>query len=71
MMKDPVEESGGKDRITHHFSPFCNSLVGSEDDRGVFIGIADEGKEPVGLVTGYWGVPDFIDDDHLSFFHIA
>jgi hypothetical protein len=41
MMKDPVKESGGKDRIPHHLRPFRNSLVGSEDNGGVFIGICN------------------------------
>ncbi len=70
MVKYTVEHGGGEDRVPHHLSPVDDLLVGGKDDGAVLIGIADKGKEPVCLCSGYRGIADLIDDDELSLAYV-
>ena len=70
MLQDPVQQSSGQDRITHHLCPVCNLLVGRKDQGGSFVSVADKGKEPVGLGPGDRGIPDFITDNQLGFLQV-
>ena len=62
MVKDPVQESCGKYRVTHHLCPVHDLFVGGKDDRGGLVGVAYKGEEPVRLASGDRGITDLIDD---------
>ena len=41
VLQDPVQQCGSQDRISHHFRPVSNLLVGRKDQGGRFVGVAD------------------------------
>ena len=47
MLQDTVQQGCCEDRISHHLRPISDLLVGSKNQGGGFVGIADKGKEPV------------------------
>ena len=60
MVENPVQHGCCKYRISHHFCPVHDLLVGREDEGGGFVGITDEGKEPVGLAAGDRSISDLV-----------
>ena len=70
MVENPVQHGGCKYRISHHFCPVHDLLVGREDVGGGFVGITDEGKEPVGLAAGDRSISDLVDDEELCLLQI-
>ena len=49
VLKDPVQQGGSKNRITHHLCPISDLFVSIENQGGGFVGITDKGKESIGL----------------------
>ena len=70
MVKDTIKHGRSQDRVSHHFSPLRDLLVGREDDRSGLVGIADEGEESVGLSTRDRRISDLIYDHQLCFLQV-
>ena len=66
MLQDPVQQRSGENWIAHHLCPVSNLFVGRKDQGGCLVGIADKGKEPVGLSPGNRSISDFINQYQLS-----
>ena len=60
MVEYPVQQGCGQHWVAHHLRPVHNLLVCGKDNGGGLIGVADKGKEPVGLAPGDRGVPDLV-----------
>jgi len=70
MMEDPAQQGGSKYGVPHHLSPVYDLLVGGKDNGRGFIGVADEGEEPVGLAAGDRSISDLVDDEELGFLQV-
>ena len=42
MVGEAIEQSGGHLGIAEHFGPFAEAEIGSDDDAGVFIELAEQ-----------------------------
>ena len=70
MLQDTVQQGCCEDRISHHLRPVSDLLVGSKNQGGGFVGIADKGKEPVSLSPGDRGIPYFIHNNELGLLQV-
>jgi hypothetical protein len=48
MVKQPIEQRGGDDRVAEDLAPFGKAAVGSQDHGALFVAGVDELEEEVG-----------------------
>ena len=51
-MQEPVENSGGQDRIVEDLTPIQETLVGSDDQAGMFVAAGNQAEEEAGFNAG-------------------
>ena len=66
VMKQPVEQRGGDDRIAEDVAPFGKAAVGSEDHGALFVAGIDELEEQVGAAWGNRQIADLVDDEQRT-----
>ena len=62
VVKEPVEERGGDNRIAEDVTPFGKATIGGEDHRALFVTGVDELKEQVAAARCDGQVADLVDD---------
>ncbi len=58
MMKEPVEQCGGKNLVPQEVAPIGKPRVGSQQDRAVLVASGDQLKEMMRLPRRKLGVSD-------------
>lgn len=63
VVQEPVEDSGGDQRVTEELFPLREALIGSDNRAGPLIPPADELKKQMSLLPSDRHIADFIDHD--------
>ena len=65
-MSEPVEERGGHFGVTEDAGPFSECEVGSDDDRGAFVELADQMEPQLAAGLGKVQVAQFIQNQEVE-----
>ena len=66
MMKQPVEQCGGKNLVSQKTAPLGKTRIGGKPDGAVLIASGDQLKEMVRLCRREFGVAHLIDHQHTG-----
>lgn len=66
MVKEPIEQSGGKDLVAEQASPLGKAGIGGQNDRSMLIPRRDQFKEVASLLLRQFGVANLIDDQQTG-----
>ena len=62
MVKEAVEDGGGKNGVTEHFAPVNEALIRGQYHRPAFVASLYEPEQQRGIFPGQRQVADFIED---------
>ncbi len=65
-MGEPVEQRGGHFGVTEHGRPLAEGQVGGDQDRGLFVKLADEMEEQLAAGLGKWQIAKLIEDGEVE-----
>jgi hypothetical protein len=62
VVKQPVQQRGGDDRIAEDLAPFGEAAVGGEDHGAFLVSGVNQLEEEIGAGLGERKIADFVDD---------
>jgi hypothetical protein len=65
VMREPVEHGGCHFCMTKYLWPVCEGEIGCDDDRGVFVKLADQVEQELGTGLAKRQIAQFVDDDEV------
>jgi hypothetical protein len=65
MVRQPIEHGGGHLGVAEHLGPIGEGQIGGDQQRRVFVELADQVEQQLAARLTEWQIAEFIDDDEI------
>ena len=66
MMREAVEHRGRHLGVVEHLGPIGESEIGADQQRSIFIELADQVEQQLTAGLAEWQIAEFVDDDEIE-----